>query len=434
MRKGRILVEKRAIALDMMKFLDEAKTPYHAVKVSVDKLEEAGFERLHLNKKFEIRKGRGYYIEYGTALIAFRVYTKADGYQIIGSHTDSPAMMIKPKAVIKDNGYVKLNTEIYGGPILNTWLDRPLSIGGRVILRSGNAMEPTEVLIDFEKPVAIIPNLAIHLNREINKGIELNRQKDMLPLVSLSGDFIGEDHLIHKIAEYLSIEKQGILDYELYVYDPQPSTFVGFNDEFISAPRIDNLAMLHASLHALLETEKTGTGIKMIVSFDNEEVGSMSKLGADSTILSDALERIDLALGLSKEEHMINIEKSFMISADMAHAVHPNSPEKHDPTNRPKLNAGPVIKLSSNKRYTTDSYSSAVFKNLCEKASAPYQTFVNPSDQTGGSTIGPISSAHLSIKSVDIGNPMLSMHSVRELCGSDDQFYLSKILYKFFTV
>ena len=426
-------MEKKAVALDMMKFLDASKTPYHAVKISVEKLKEAGFKRLNLNKKFEVKEGKGYYIEYGTALIAFRVHTKTDGYQIIGSHTDSPAMMIKPKAVIKDNGYVKLNTEIYGGPILNTWMDRPLSLGGRVLLRSGKSMEPTEVLIDFEKPVAIIPNLAIHLNRDVNKGIELNKQKDMLPLVSLSGDFIGEDHLIHKIAEYLSIEKQGILDYELYVYDPQPSSFVGFNDEFISAPRIDNLSMLHASLKALIEAEK-GTGIKMVVSFDNEEVGSMSRLGADSTILADALERIDLALGLNKEEHMINIDKSFMISADMAHAVHPNSPEKHDPTNIPKLIFLLFIKLSANKRYTTDGYSSAVFKNLCEEASAPYQTFVNPSDQVGGSTIGPISSSHLSIKSIDIGNPMLSMHSIRELCGSDDQYYLTKIFYKFFTV
>ncbi len=426
-------MEKQSIAVDMMKFLDESKTPYHTVKLCVDKLRDAGFKRLNLYKKMEVLEGRAYYIEYGTAIIAFRVHSKKDGYHIIGSHTDSPAMIIKPKAVMKDNGYVKLNTEVYGGPILNTWMDRPLSIGGRVLLRSGKSMAPTEVLIDFEKPVAIIPNLAIHLNKDINKGIELNKQKDMLPLVSLSGDFIGEDHLIHKIAEYLSIEKQGILDYELYLYDPQPSTFVGFNDEFISAPRIDNLAMLHASLSSLIQTEK-GVGITMLVSFDNEEVGSTTRLGADSTILADALERIDIALGLNKEEHMINIERSFMISADMAHAVHPNSPEKHDPTNRPKLNAGPVIKQSANKRYTTDAFSSAVFKNLCEDASAPYQTFVNPSDQVGGSTIGPISSSHVSIKSIDIGNPMLSMHSVRELCGSDDQYYLTKIFNKFYSV
>ena len=205
-------MEKKSVALDMMEFLDASKTPYHAVKLCVDKLREAGFKRLNLYKKIEVLEGRAYYIEYGTAIIAFRVHSKYDGYQIIGSHTDSPSMMIKPKAVIKDNGYVKLNTEIYGGPILNSWLDRPLSLGGRVLLRSGKSMEPTEVLIDFVKPVAIIPNLAIHLNKDVNKGIELNKQKDMLPLVSLSGVFIGEDHLIHKLAGYLSIERQVILD------------------------------------------------------------------------------------------------------------------------------------------------------------------------------------------------------------------------------
>lgn len=420
-------------AREMMDFLDEAITPFHAVKLSVEMLKKAGFKRLNIYSKWNIQEGGSYFIDLGTAVIAFKIYTSSDGFHIIGSHTDSPSMSIKPKAVIKDNGYVKLNTEVYGGPILSTWLDRPLSMAGRAILRSGKMMEPTEVLIDFKKPVAIIPNVAVHLNKDLNKGFELNKQKDMLPLVSLSGDIIGDDHLIHKIAQYLDIEKQGILDYELYLYDPQKSCFVGFNDEFISAPRIDNLAMLHASLSAISQSNK-GKGIKLVVGFDNEEIGSMTRLGADSTLLSDVLERISTCLGLTREEHLINLDKSLMISADMAHALHPNSPEKHDPTNRPKLNGGPVIKTSANKRYTTDSYTASIFKNLCEDAGVPYQTFSNPSDQTGGSTIGPISSSHVSIKSIDIGNPSLSMHSIRELIGSDDHYYVTRVFSRFFTV
>lgn len=426
-------MEKKEMARDLMSFIDRAKTPYHAVQYSGELLKEEGFKQLNLNETWNLRIGAGYFVDYGSAIVAFKIQSKDGGFQIVGSHTDSPSIALKPKAIIKENGYVKLNTEIYGGPILNTWLDRPLSLAGRVILRSGNPMEPTEVLVDLEKPVAIIPNLAIHLNREVNKGVELNKQKDMLPLVSLAGDFISEDYLIHKLAEFLKIEKQGILNYELSLYDPAESCFVGFNEEFISAPRLDNLAMLYASLRGLIDSEG-GDGIKIAVGFDNEEVGSMSRLGADSTLLPDLLQRISLALGISEEEKMLNLEKSFIISADMAHALHPNSPEKHDPTNRPKINGGPVIKLSTNKRYTTDGLTSAIFRNLCEELSVPCQTFVNPSDQVGGSTIGPISSSHLSIKSVDVGNPMLAMHSVRELVGSDDQYYITRVFKKFFSL
>lgn len=416
-----------------MDFIDASKTPFHAVNHSAFRLKEAGFTPLNLRSKWNLRVGGRYFADYGTAIAAFRIASKDGGFHIVGSHTDSPAVAIKPKAVIKDNGYVKLNTEIYGGPILNTWLDRPLSIAGRVLLRSDDPMEPTEVLVDFERPVAVIPNLAIHLNREVNKGIELNRQKDMLPLVSLAGDFISEDYLVHKLAEYLKIEKQGILNYELYLYDPRESCFVGFSEDFISAPRLDNLAMLHASLDGLIGSSG-GKGVKIAVGFDSEEVGSLSRSGADSTLLKDLIDRIGFCLDLREEDMLCSLERSFIISADMAHAVHPNSPEKHDPTNRPKINGGPVIKLSANKKYTTDGLTSAIFRNLCEDVGVPCQTFVNPSDQVGGSTIGPISSRHVSIKSVDVGNPMLAMHSLRELVGSDDQYYMVKVLRKFFSL
>lgn len=425
-------MEKKS-AIEMMSFLDKSKTPFHAVKESITMLKEAGFEEIFPDEKWNLEKSKGYYIDYGSAIMAFKIYTEDGGYHIIGSHTDSPSIMIKPNAVIKENGYVKLNSEIYGGPILNTWLDRPLSIAGKVVLKSDNVMKPDEVLVDFEKPVAIIPNLAIHLNREVNKGVELNKQKDMLPLVSLSGDYIGDDYLIKMLSNQLDIDADTIMDYELYLYEVSNSSFIGFNDEFISSPRIDNLAMLHASLVALAES-KEGSGVKFVAGFDNEEVGSMSKTGADSTLLADILERISISLGLEREEHLMNMEKSFMISSDMAHAVHPNTPEKHDPTNRPKINAGPVIKLSANKRYTSDSQSSAVFMGLCNEASVPYQKFVNKSDEAGGSTIGPISSTHVSIKSVDIGNPMLSMHSIRELAGTLDHYHITKVFGRFFTI
>lgn len=424
---------EKASAMEMIKFLDEGKTPFHAVEVSVDMLKEAGFIELLPSEKWNIEKGNGYYLNYKSAIMAFKVYSEDGGYHIIGSHTDSPSIMIKPNPVIKENGYVKLNSEIYGGPILNTWLDRPLSIAGKVILKSDNIMNPKEVLVDFEKAVAIIPNLAIHLNREVNKGVELNKQKDMIPLVSLSGDYIGDDYLVKMLSDKIGEDTDNIIDYELYLYEVSKSSFVGFNDEFISAPRVDNLAMLHASLKALIES-KEGTGVKFVAGFDNEEVGSMSKTGADSTILSDTLERIAISLGLGREEHLMNMDKSFMISSDMAHAIHPNTPEKHDPTNKPKINEGPVIKISSNKRYTSDSQSSAVFAGLCQDVSVPYQKFVNRSDEVGGSTIGPISSSHVSIKSVDIGNPMLSMHSIRELVGTMDHHYITKVFARFFTI
>lgn len=415
---------------NLMDFIDASPTAFQAVENSIEILKANHFKELSLNELWKVEENGKYYINYLSSVIAFRIDSLRDGFQIIASHTDSPALAIKPNPVISSQGCITLNTEVYGGPILNTWFDRPLSIAGRVVLKSDDILKPIHRNINFKEPVAILPNLAIHLNREVNKGYEINKQKELLPIISLNGEEADKDFLLDKIASFINVQKEDILDFDLFLYEASPACLVGFEQELIQAPRLDNLEMLQASLSALVLGEGQ-KGIKVVIGFDNEEVGSLSKTGADSTILKDFIDRLSLALHISEEEKMINIAKSFMISADAAHAVHPNHSEKHDITNKPLLSRGPVIKLSNNKRYTTDAYSKAIFVSLCEKAGVPYQEFVNHSNQAGGSTIGPISSSHLSVQSVDIGAPMLAMHSTRELIAAKDHIYMLKVFEEF---
>lgn len=418
---------------NLMDFIDASPTAFQAVENSIEILKANHFKELSLNESWKVEENGKYYINYLSSIIAFRIDSLRDGFQIIASHTDSPALAIKPNPVISSQGCITLNTEVYGGPILNTWFDRPLSIAGRVVLKSDDILKPIHRNINFKEPVAILPNLAIHLNREVNKGYEINKQKELLPIISLNGEEADKDFLLDKIASFINVKKEDILDFDLFLYEASPACLVGFEQELIQAPRLDNLEMLQASLSALVSGEGQ-KGIKVVIGFDNEEVGSLSKTGADSTILKDFIDRLSLALHISEEEKMINIAKSFMISADAAHAVHPNHSEKHDITNKPLLGKGPVIKLSNNKRYTTDAYSKAVFAALCERAGIPYQEFVNHSNQAGGSTIGPISSSHLSLHSVDIGAPMLAMHSTRELIAAKDHIYMLKVFEEFFAL
>lgn len=419
-------------ALDLIEFLHEGSTAFQAVDVMARELTEAGYREIRGEDSWELKEGdKVFYIKNGSALFAVDLgqRTYREGFRLIGSHTDSPSFRIKPNPEIRSDGFLKLNTEVYGGPILNTWFDRPLSCAGRVAVRSEDPMEPELKNIDFEQPILYIPNPAIHMNRDVNKGVELNKQTQVLPVLSLDGEG-DEATFLHLIAEKAGASAEDILDYELYLYETHKGELVGLKEEFISSKRMDNLAMAHASLRALTETE--GTGIRIAAVYDNEEVGSRTKQGAGSPALANLMERLVYALGGSRNDYLMSLEKSFLISADLAHAVHPNFPEFADPTNRPAMNGGPVIKIAANQSYTSDAQSAAVFKGLCEKAGVPCQTFVNRSDKSGGSTIGPISSSMLPIRSVDIGTPILGMHSIRELGGVEDHWFVYRAFKAFF--
>jgi len=336
--------------------------------------------------------------------------------------------------MVSENTYIKLNTEVYGGPILNTWLDRPLALAGRVILKGDNPLFPESKLVNINKPIMIIPNLAIHMNREVNEGIALNKQVDMLPMAGLINDQFEKDNFLVKIlSEELTVDPKDILDFDLFIYEYEKGSIIGLEKEFISSGRLDDLEAVHGGVTALIKSQ-TPKATNVLVCFDNEEVGSSTKQGADSPMLTNILERIVLALDGNREDYFRALSKSFIISADAAHAVHPNKGEKSDPTNKPLINKGPAIKLAANQSYTSDSDSTSVFKALCEKAQVPVQKFVNRSDERGGSTIGPISSTHLNIRSVDIGTPMLAMHSIRELCGVMDHYYVAKAFEEFYNL
>lgn len=424
---------------ELIDFIHNSASPFHAVDTMAGQLEKAGFKALNLSDEWRLTKGGKYYLSRnGSALFAFIIGSgepEVEGFKILAAHSDSPTFRIKPDPEIdSDNHFVRLNTEVYGGPILMTWLDRPLSIAGRVSLRSNQPLWPDNRLVNFNRPLLIIPSLAIHLNRTVNEGIELNRQKEMLPILGLAkGKNVGHGMLKRMLAKELGVADEDILDYDLSLNEYNRGCIMGYDNEFISAPKLDNLAMAHASIKGLLES-KPGKSTQMVAIFDNEEVGSLTKQGADSPLLRNLFERILLHLGLSGEKIQRTIYQSFMISADMAHSVHPSHTEKYDPVLHPLINRGPVIKITANQKYTSDADSIAVFVQICEKAGVPYQKFVNHSDIAGGSTLGNISSGHLDIRTVDVGNPMLAMHSVRELAGVDDHDYIIKAFSTFFNL
>lgn len=420
----------------LLDFIQASPSAYHAVQSSAEILKAQGFRELKFEEKWSLLPlGRYYVTKNGTALIAFTIgqdQPENTGFHIIGAHTDSPTFRLKPTPEIPVEGrYLKLNVETYGGPILNTWLDRPLSVAGRVILQGESILRPRSVLIQSQSPILVIPNLAIHMNRKVNEGIELNKQKDLLPLLTTLGEGLDKEGILLKhLAELLNIRPEDILDFDLFLYEFDSGNVIGLNQEFVSSSRLDDLAMVHAGAWALSQVQGN-QATAVLACFDHEEVGSTSKQGAASPLLAHVLERILLAQGKGREEYFQALERSFMISADMAHALHPNSGEKHDPINRPVLNGGPVIKISANQSYTTDGESSVMFEGLCQLAKVPVQKFVNRSDERGGSTIGPISSMHLEIRSVDVGNPILGMHSVRELGGVKDHLAMSKVFREF---
>ena len=430
-------MNSKQFAKNLVDFIYESPTAFHAIETSEELLKVNGFKKLEATEKWNIEKGGKYYTtKNSSAIVAFTVNTDdltKDGFRMIGSHSDSPSFRVKPNPEMEvEKTYLKLNTECYGGPILNTWLDRPLAIAGRVILKGDNILKPVETLVNINRPVCIIPNLAIHMNRSINEGVALNKQKDMLPFVGLLNETLEKDNfLLNTVANELGRKSEEILDFDLFLYEYEKGSLIGVNEELISSGRLDNLAMSHASLHALINAEAK-SGVNVAVVFDNEEVGSSTKQGADSNMLINILERISLCLGQDREDFLRSLYSSFIISADLAHAVHPNVTEKHDPTNRPVMGRGPVIKINANQAYTSDSYSISIYKTICKEAGVNYQEFVNRSDERGGSTIGPISSTHIDIPSVDVGSPILAMHSIRELGCVEDHMDIYKTFKKFY--
>ncbi|WP_314340127.1 M18 family aminopeptidase [Leptotrichia wadei] len=437
-QKNFIEMEVKSFAREVIEFIDESPSTYHVVKNCSDILDENGFERIMPREKWEIKKGGKYFLKKSSStIIAFTVgedFDVKNGFKIFGAHTDSPCFRIKPSPEIVIENVVRLNTEVYGGPILSTWFDRPLSIAGRVIVKGENSFFPRTVKIKIDEPLLTIPNLAIHQNREVNNGVKIDKQNDVLPVISLiNKNFEREGYLERIILEKTGIKKEDIIDFDLYLYATEKGCLLGANEEFMSSPKIDNLASVYTGLIGLLEAEENQDRINIFVAFDNEEIGSATKQGADSNYLLNTLERISLALGLSRGDFLQMLESSYILSADAAHAAHPAHLGKTDPTNRGRINEGISIKISAKQKYTSDGYSIAVIKQLIEGTEIQIQPFVNESNELGGSTIGPISSTHLDIDGVDLGVPMFAMHSVRELCGIFDVFYLKELAKEFFS-
>jgi aspartyl aminopeptidase len=426
-------------AQKLIDFIYKSPTAFHAVDSVKKILLDCGFIELREEDSWHLKKlGKYFFIKNQSAVIAFVVGSgelAEEGFRIIGAHTDSPGFRVKPNADMEVEGsYVKLNTEVYGGPIINTWLDRPLSLAGRVALKSKNPFHPEVKLLNIEKPILIIPNLAIHMNRNVNSGVELNRQKDILPLLSLVNEqFEKGQYLLKTIAKEIGVDEEDILDFDLFLYEFEKGKIIGLNDEFISCGRLDDLSMVHSGIKALTETS-AGKATNIMVCFDNEEVGSTTKQGADSPFLSGTLERIGISIGKNREDYYRALSRSFMISSDLGHGLHPNYGEKSDPTNRPIINKGPIIKISASQSYTSDSVSSSIYRSVCERAGVPVQIFVNRSDERGGSTIGPISSSHINISSVDMGIAIFSMHSIRELGGVKDYIYTIESFKAFYSI
>lgn len=407
---------------ELLHFLDHSPNAFYAVANMQKELEDAGFTRLYEGCPWTLSGGHGYYVTRNdSAIIAFRIPEgEYQGFQIMASHCDSPVFKIKTNAeIVVDNSYVKLNVEKYGGMLCAPWLDRPLSVAGRVIVQTEEGIATK--LVNVDRDLLIIPNVAIHMNRQVNDGYAFNAQVDMLPLFCEQGE--EKNQFMQLIADEAGVQVEDILDTDLFLYDRMKGTTLGLHGEFIASGRLDDLQCAFASLKGFLAAEpKQSIAVHCV--YDNEEVGSGTKQGAASTFLKDTLQRISRAMGRSEEQYLMSIASSFMISADNAHAVHPNHAEKADPTNRPYMNRGIVIKYSANQKYTTDGVSGAVMRAICKKAEVPYQTFTNRSDMLGGSTLGNISQAQVALNTVDVGLPQLAMHSPYETAGARDTAYL----------
>ena len=429
--------QSRAPAEALLEYIDASPTPYHAVAETVARLEDKGFTELNEADAWSLKAGaRHYVVRGGTSIIAFIAGGKPPeeaGFKIIGAHTDSPNLRLKPHPAYEKNGYGQLGVEVYGGVLLTTWTDRDLSLAGRVMVQSKRD-EPKTRLVKFDRPLLRIPQLAIHLNRNVNdQGLVLNKQNHLPPVLMMADKTEAtESALKNLLAKQLKCQPAQIVSQDLMLFDVQPAAFAGAEEEFLFAPRLDNLASCHAALCALKEAPKQDAATRVVVFYDNEEVGSDTAQGGGSPFLKDTLERLAMNSKRPREAFLRAVAKSLFISADMAHAVHPNYADQHDVRHMPLINRGPVIKSNASQRYATDGESSARFEMLCRKAKVPVQKFVMRSDLACGSTIGPITAANLGIRTVDVGNPMLSMHSVREMAGAHDHGDMIRVMQAFF--
>ncbi|MDY4566434.1 MAG: M18 family aminopeptidase [Prevotella sp.] len=430
----------------LLSFLDASPVNFLAVKNIADTLLANGFRRVDPSQPLgEVKSGDRFFVtKNDSSVFAFRIGNKpiADaGFHMICAHCDSPTFRIKPNAeMLTEGGIVKLNTEVYGGPIMSTWFDRPLTLAGRVIVRDEDVMQPQTLLLHIKRPLLQISNLAIHFNRQVNDGVALSKQKDVLPLLGqITSQLEAGNLLMNVILEELNSSAadrkfctKDILDFDLYLADATPACTFGVHNEFISSGRLDDLSMCYAGLEALIASDTTDT-TQVLALFDNEETGSQTKQGAGSPFLSFMLKRIALAQSNTEEAYYQAVERAFMISADNAHAWHPNYPEKYDPTNHPMLGGGPVIKFNAAQKYASDAVSAAVFAGLCEKAGVPCQRFVNHSDVAGGSTLGNILASSIPLRGVDMGNAILAMHSCRETGSVADHVFCVKVFTEFYS-
>ncbi|MCI9174997.1 MAG: M18 family aminopeptidase [Lachnospiraceae bacterium] len=407
------------------------------VQEAARQLEAAGFEELDFAAGWGLTENGRYYVKHhDTALFAFTIGTKAEfrnAVRIGAAHTDFPCLRIKPNPDISAGGYGQVNVEVYGGAILNTWLDRPLGISGRVAVQSGDVLHPDMRYFSADRPLLVIPNLAIHMNREVNQGVELNKQTDMLPILGLLDEKIKDQKLlIEFLAKELQTEPEQILDYELWVYCAQKPQYVGVQEEFILSPRLDNLTSVQALLTGLIGGKRE-SGLNVVALFDHEEVGSQTKQGAGSLLLLTLLEKINGSMKKTDEQTRQSLYNAFFLSVDVAHGLHPNKMGKMDPTNKPVLGRGLCIKEAGSQSYATDCEAVAVVEQICRKYKVPYQKFVNRSDVRGGGTLGSIASSILPVRTVDIGIPVLAMHSAAETMGTADMKALTKLLTAYFS-
>lgn len=413
----------------LFKLIENGTSPFHVVLNCKEQLQKAGFQELNFSDKWKLNPGEKYYVNHhDSTLFAFTLpkTTKNMGnIRMAAAHTDFPCFCIKSNPELKKGEYVSLNVEAYGGFMLNTWLDRPLSVAGRVSVKSKEVYKPGIRFLDIKRPVLTIPNLAIHMNHDVNKGVALNKQVDMLPLFGMAQE--GSEDFMEFLAKELQVKKSDILDFQLYVYCAEEPILLGTKEEFISSPRLDNLTSAQALVSAIIQADRTD-GMNLIALFDHEEIGSKTKQGAGSFMLQELVNRILFCMDIDMEEQSRIKYDSMLLSVDVAHAMHPNQMEKADPTNKPVLNKGFCIKKACSQSYATDCEATGIVEQICKAKKIPYQKYANRSDIPGGSTLGSIASSLFPVKTVDVGVPILAMHSARELMGKEDMNALYKVV------
>ena len=421
---------KNPVAEKLLDFMKNSPTRYQVVANFEQRLNDAGYRKLYPEKVWQLENGGKYYLSpNGTAIMAFRIPDKVSGgFMMAAAHSDSPTFKVKDNAEKASAHYVQLSTERYGGALMATWFDRPLSVAGRVLVRGENGRIAVK-LVNIDRDLVIIPSVAIHMNRNANAGFEIKANIDTLPLFS---DESGKDAFMQLVAQSAGVAKEDILCHDLYLYNRQQPAFLGRNDEYIASPKLDDVECAFGCMEGFIAAEESGS-IPVCCVFDNEEVGSETKQGAAANVLRDTLRRISLALGKSEQEYLAMIAQSFMVSADNAHAQHPNHPEYSDMDNCPYMNRGIVIKFNASQKYTTDGVSAAIFRQVCKEAGVPVQVFANRSDLAGGGTLGSIATTKVPVSTVDIGLAQLAMHSCYETAGAEDIESLVKAMRVFFS-